>query len=333
MNGNNGAASTPVPAAAPTAENVKKELARKAKDTIVRKNFIDSEGSLGEPGKIYKWLNVLPKDYQENSKVTGKIRGFEATYLAPVMEAIRKGESKEQIAKIVAMQIERRGLKTKEMEGKAVAKAVAKATRAETPRARTPAKSAAELAEEMEKKVATLKEKAAAEERVAPLRNAILPLSRQLRPNYNSLTAQMQGKVRANALRALEEVGIAATVNNAKRIATTRRAASRAAFAAKKAEAPGVSMANMANGLGVATPAAAAVTKTRRNFKKEITIADFCKQGMSLQAKSAAPLTVSDVLHAMAAERGSTRAKSSSKYTSMKESASKYKVAMNSNDE
>jgi hypothetical protein len=309
---------------APVAEDAKKELARKAKDMIVRTKFTDIEGTLGEAGKVYKWLDVLPQKYRDEYAKTGLVSGFEATYLAPVTEAINKGESKEEIAKIVAMQIERRGLKTHEMEGKAASKAAVAAVRSATPRARTPARSAAERAAELEQKAAKLKALAEEEAKKKNIEPAVLDLARRMNAQFNSRRAQNQGKIKENARYALTQGGPSVSAANALRLAKTRRSASRAASAAKKAAAPGVSMTNMANAV------AAPVTTTRRNYKKEVTIADFCKEGMALQAKSASPLTVSDVLHAMAEGRGSARAKSTaSKYQELKAKTGKYVAEVN----
>lgn len=317
MNANKGAAAS---AAAPV--NAKKELERKAKDMIIRTTFTDTEGELGEPGKVYKWLDVLPQAYRDEFAKTGTMRGFELQYISLVTEAIRKGESKEEIAKIIAGIFVLRGKKTREMEGKAAVKAEEKAVRSATPRARTPARSAAVRAAELEAKTAELKAQAEEEAKKKNIEPMALNLARQMNAQFNGRRPQNKGKIMQNAIYALTEGGPSVSVANAIRLAKTRRAASRAA---KKATAPGVSMANMANGLGVAAAAAATpVTTTRRNYKKEITIEQFCKEGMALQAKSASPMTVSDVLHAMAEGRSSTRAKSSSKYAAVKAAASKY---------
>lgn len=324
MNANKGMVA-PASAPAPVVEDAKKELARKAKDMIVRTKFTDMEGTLGEAGKVYKWLDVLPQKYRDEYAKTGLVSGFEATYLAPVTEAINKGESKEEIAKIVAMQIERRGLKTHEMEGKAASKAAVAAVSSATPRARTPARSAAERAAELEQKAAKLKAQAEEEAKKKNIEPAVLDLARRMNAQFNSRRPQNQGKIKENARYALTQGGPSVSAANALRLAKTRRSASRAASASKKAATPGVSMANMANGA-----AAASVTTTRRNYKKEVTIADFCKEGMALQAKSASPLTVSDVLHAMAEGRGSARAKSTaSKYQELKAKAGKYAAVVN----
>ena len=305
----------------------KKELARKAKEMIVRTTFTDMKGTLGEVGKVYKWLDVLPQKYRDDFAKTGLVSGFEATYLAPVMEAINKGESKEEIAKIIAVQIEERGEKTKKMEAKAAAEAAARAAaRSATPRARTPARSAAVRAAELEAKAAELKAQAEEEAKKKNIEPMVLNLARRMNAKFNSRRPQNQAKIRLNARYALTKGGPSVSATNALHLAKTRRSASRAASAAKKAAAaPGMSMSNMANA-AVAAP----VTTTRRNYKKEITIDQFCKEGMALQAKSASPLTVSDVLHTMAEGRGSARAKSAaSKYQELKAKAGKYAATVN----
>ncbi len=300
MNANNGVA-----VAQPSAKDV---LLKKAKEMMVRTKFIDTEGVLGTAGQTWRWQDVLPQRLKDEIPTKG-IQGWEAQYVSPVMEALRHNEDEKLVKQIIVEQIIKRGKKTQEIEAKGAQKLAEKATRAATPRSRTPARSAVNRALELEEKAAALKVKALEEERKKPLMNAVLPLSRQIRPNYNTISAQLQGKVRASALRALEEVGIGATANNAKRINKTRRSVSRAPSVGRE-------KANETE----------PVKATRKNYKKEISIGEFCKEGMALQAKSETPLTVSDVLHAMAETRGSTRAKSTSKYQSLKEKVKAYVV-------
>ena len=312
MNSNKGAAAA---AAGTPANAAKKALEDKVIKMFKTTLYKDKAGKFGEAGKTYSWRDALPAQYHARYGVDPST-GLEVTYAAPVREAIKKGDEEMVIRVIVSKMIEQRLTKTRGMEGKAAVKAEEKASRAATPRAKSAKRSAAEIAEEAEKKLAELKAKAAEEAKKKNIAPKALNLARRMKPDFNALAPQTRGKIMKNAEYALEKGGPNISVANAIGFAKTRRSTSRAASAAKKAAATtGMSLANMANG---AAAAAAPVTATRRNYKKEITITDFCKESAALQAKSATPLSVSDVLHMMAEARGATRAKSSSKYAALK---------------
>ncbi len=275
-------------------------MAKEAKKIIASVTFVDTEGVLGTAGKKWKWVDALPAKLRPTN-TDPKIRGFESQYTTKVLKAMKDGESSEVIKGVARQMIMERAQKSMEQ-----------ASRAATPRSKTPAKSAAERAANLRAKA----EKAEKAAKVEALQSKVEEIAKRLLPDWNSATAQRRGLAMGKAKRAVEELGEAATEENAYRLNKTRRAASRAKSAASRAT----------NGN------TASVVSTRRNYKKEISISDFCKEGLALQEKTTGTVTVRDVLDHFAAGRAAAKkATGSAKYQSLKALASKF--TGNSNDE
>ena len=303
MNSNNNAVKPKSTGA--TGAHVKADdpMVKDAKKLIASVTFVDADGVLGTAGKKWKWVDALPAHLRPTN-VNPKIGGFETQYYTPVIASMKAGDDIS-VTKGIARQ----------MIMKRAQKSMASVSRAVTPRSKTPAKSAAERAANLRAKAEKV-EKAAALEGLQP---KIEALAKRLLPDWNSATAQRRGLAMGKAKRAIEELGEGATEENAYRLNKTRRAASRAKSVAARS--------TNGNAASVASTAT-----TRRNYKKEISIADFCKEGMALQEKTTAAVTVRDVLDHFAAGRAAAKKATGSKaYQSLKAAASKFTA--NSNDE
>jgi hypothetical protein len=296
-----------------TGEHMKADdpINREAMKLIAKIAFIDKDGDLlGTPGKKWNWIEALPA-HLKPAAGDKEVRGFERQYYTKVAASIKAGDDKETTKQIAVQAIIERAKKTMEQAAK----------RSTTPRSKTPAKSTAERAANLRAK-AEKAEKAVALESLQP---KIEALAKRLLPDWNSATAQRRGLAMGKAKRAIEELGEGASEKNAYRLNKSRRAASRAKSVASR-EAKGNNASSVATG-----------ATTRRNYKKEISIDEFCKEGKALQATSTGTVTVRDVLDHFAAGRAAAKkttgslayqlAKSAAKTT-----ASKFTLA-NSNDE
>lgn len=278
-------------------------MVKEAKRIIASVTFVDAEGVLGTAGKKWKWVDALPAHLRPTN-TNPKISGFETQYYTPVLASMKAGDDLSVTKGIARQMIMKRAQKSMEQ-----------ASRAATPRSKTPAKSAAERAANLRAK-AEKAEKAAALEGLQP---KIEALAKRLLPDWNSATAQRRGLAMGKAKRAIEELGEGASEENAYRLNKTRRAASRAKSAASRAT----------NGN---TASVASTATTRRNYKKEISISDFCKEGLALQEKTTKAVTVRDVLDHFAAGRAAAKKATGSKgYQSAKAAAAQF--TGESNDE
>lgn len=305
MNSNNDA----VKAKSKTGEHLKADdpVNREAMKLIAKIAFVDKDGELlGTAGKKWNWIEALPA-HLKPAAGDKEIRGFERQYYSKVAASIKAGDDKETTKQLAVQAIIERAKKTIEQASK----------RAATPRAKTPTKSAAERAANLRAK-AEKAEKAVALEGLQP---KIEALAKRLLPDWNSATVQRRGLAMGKAKRAIEELGEGASEENAYRLNKTRRAASRATREVKGN-----------NASSVATGAT-----TRRNYTKEMSIDEFCKEGKALQAATTGTVSVRDVLTHFAegraaAKKGAPSAKYLSAKAAAKATASKFTIE-NSNDE